>query len=134
MKRSLERQVWRRAQSCCEYCQLPQEYSDLPFQIDHIIAEQHGGQTRLNNLALACLPDNKHKGPNLAGIDPLTGKLVALFHPRRQRWHRHFRWKGPVLVGRTQTGRATVRVLAINAPDRVQLRRCLIAEGVFPPS
>src|SRR5262249_2642391 len=129
MKRSLELRVWRRARSCCEYCQLPQEYSDLPFQVDHIIAEQHGGQTRLNNLALACLPDNKHKGPNLAGIDPFTGKMVALFHPRRQKWHRHFRWKGPVLVGRTQTGRATIRVLDINAPDRVQLRRCLIAEG-----
>ena len=59
---------------------------------------------------------------------------VALFHPRRQQWHRHFRWDGPVLVGRTQTGRATIRVLAINAPDRVEHREGLIAEGLFPPS
>ena len=134
MNRSLELQVWRRARSCCEYSQLPHEYSDLPFQFDHIVAEQHGGLTSLDNLALACLPDNKHKGPNLAGIEPVRGKLVALFHPRRQQWQRHFRWNGPFLVGHTQTCRATIRVLAINAPDRVEHRRCLIAEGVFPPS
>ncbi|MFO0811401.1 MAG: HNH endonuclease signature motif containing protein [Gemmataceae bacterium] len=133
MNRSLTRLVWERAGGCCEYCRLPQAYSDLPYQIDHVIAEQHGGRTVRANLALACLPDNKRKGPNLSGIDPVTGKLVPLFHPRRQRWGRHFRWRGPYLVGRTQTGRATIRVLAINAPDRVDLRRCLIAEGVFPP-
>jgi 5-methylcytosine-specific restriction endonuclease McrA len=66
MNRTLELQVWRRARTCCEYCQLPQETTDLPFQIDHIIAEQHGGETTLDNLALACLHDNKHKGLNAA--------------------------------------------------------------------
>ena len=62
--------VRERAGHCCEYCLLPQACSPEPFQIDHIIAEQHGGSTRASNLALACLADNNHKGPNLAGIDP----------------------------------------------------------------
>lgn len=88
--------VRERANGCCEYCRLPQAFSSARFQIDHIIAKQHGGKTVASNLALACLADNNHKGPNLAGIVPKTGKKVWLFKPRRQKWSRHFRWQGPV--------------------------------------
>jgi hypothetical protein len=59
---------------------------------------------------------------------------VRLFHPRRQRWSRHFLFDGPVIVGRTQCGRATVAILVLNAPDRVELRAELIAAGRFPPT
>jgi hypothetical protein len=118
---------------CCEYCQLPERYSSTPFQFDHIIAEQHGGPTVAGNLALACLADNNHKGPYLAGIDPKTGKRAWLFNPRRHKWRRHFRWNEPVLVGRTPIGRATIAVLGVNLPHRVAQRAALIAEGVFPP-
>jgi hypothetical protein len=69
----------------------------------------------------------------LAGIDPKTGKKAWLFNPRRHKWASHFRWKGPVLVGRTPIGRTTVAVLAINLPHRIAQRASLIAEGVFPP-
>jgi hypothetical protein len=34
----------------------------------------------------------------------------------------------------TPVGRVTIRVLAINHPDAVALRRELLAEGVFPPA
>jgi hypothetical protein len=34
--------VWDRAGSICEYCLLPQEYSHLTFEVDHIIATCHG--------------------------------------------------------------------------------------------
>ena len=125
--------VRRRAGDRCEYCRLPQAFSSTRFQFDHIIAEQHGGLTVASNLALACLADNNHKGPNLAGIDPKTGKRAWLFDPRRQKWTRHFGWQGPVLVGRTPIGRATIAVLAMNLPHRVAQRAALIAEGVFPP-
>src|SRR5207247_6649897 len=111
--------VRERARNVCEYCRMPQEFERAPFQLEHIIAEQHGGRTAFSNLALACLRCNKHKGPNIAGIDPLTGNLVPLFHPRRQKWSRHFRWRGPYLVGRSQIGRATIMVLAINHPYAV---------------
>jgi hypothetical protein len=129
---ALAKLVRERAMHRCEYCLLPEAFSPERFQIDHIIAEQHGGKTRAANLALACLADNNHKGPNLAGIDPKTGRRVWLYHPRRQKWSRHFRWHGTVLIGRTPVGRATVAVLAINLPHRVAQRAALLAEGVFP--
>jgi len=126
--------VLSRAGQRCEYCRIHQE--DEPFycfHVEHIVAQQHDGSDDADNLALACHHDNEHKGPNLSGIDPETGKVVRLFHPRRQRWSRHFCLEGPVIIGRTQCGRATVAVLALNAPDRVQLRAELIAAGVYPP-
>jgi hypothetical protein len=133
MEPALEELVWQRAQGRCEYCQMPQEYDGFPFEIDHIIAKKHHGPTEARNLALACFPCNNHKGPNIAGIDPKTVAIARLFHPRRHKWHRHFHWRGPYLVGRTPIGRATVVVLEINLPDRVELRESLMAEDVFPP-
>lgn len=133
MSSSLQRAVWDRAHGCCEYCQMPQRCDELEFEIEHIIAEQHGGKTVLRNLALACFACNRHKGPNLGGIDPRTGRKVWLFHPRRHKWAAHFRWNGPWLGGRTAVGRATVNVLAINLAHRVRHRAQLIREAVFPP-
>jgi len=65
---------------------MPQQFDELTFEIEHILAKQHGGKTRADNLALACFACNRHKGPNLGGIDPVTDERVWLFHPRRQRW------------------------------------------------
>jgi hypothetical protein len=132
MDASLERRVWERAGAACEYCQMPQECDDLSFEIDHVIAIKHGGRTVPANLALSCYYCNTYKGPNIAGLDPLTGRLSALFHPRRHKWDRHFRWDGPTLVGNTPVGRTTIAVLQINHPDRVALREALMEEGVFP--
>ena len=74
--------IWSRAGHRCEYCHLPSAGYPLPLQMDHIIARQHGGETDANNLALACVHCNRHKGPNIGGIDPATGSLTRLFHPR----------------------------------------------------
>jgi hypothetical protein len=82
---------------------------------------------------LTCFYCNSLKGPNIAGVDPRSGQIVRLYHPRRDIWGRHFRWEGPLLVGRTASGRATIAVLAINNPDAVAFRQALIEEGVFPP-
>ena len=114
--------VRRRAVDACEYCRLREEDDFFTFHIEHIVARQHHGGDDLSNLALACQHCNQHKGPNLSGIDPETGRVVLLFHPRRDDWDFHFRRVGPRLVGLTPTGRATVRVLAMNDPDRVELR------------
>jgi hypothetical protein len=112
---------------------MPQaHYPTVPFPIDHIIARQHGGESVSSNLALSCLHCNCHKGPNIAGLDPKTRALTRLFHPRRHKWDRHFRWNGPRLVGRTPIGRTTVVVLALNDPDLVAVRMALIEEGRFP--
>jgi hypothetical protein len=132
MDRALREQVWQRAGNCCEYCRMPQEYDNGAFEIDHIIATSHGGLTRAANLCLACFSCNSFKGPNLSGRDTKTKKTVFLFNPRRHQWHRHFRWDGPHLVGRTPIGRATVATLRINLDHRVAYRQELIDEGVFP--
>ena len=134
MRRELVKLVWERAGSRCEYCRLSSlDNPDLPFEIDHIIAEKHRGQTRAGNLCLACFACNRHKGPNVAGVDPKTREIVPLFNPRRHQWQRHFEWDGPILVGRTSIGRATIGVLKINAPHRIELRQELIEEAKFPP-
>jgi hypothetical protein len=133
MNAALLRLVWRRAHGVCEYCRLAQTYSHLPFQPDHIIAKKHGGKTTASNLALSCYFCNSYKGPNISGIDPLTKALVRLFHPRRHKWHYHFRWDGPMLIGRTPIGRATIAVLVINDPEAVATRQLLLASGLFPP-
>jgi len=111
---------------------MPVAFVRIPFQFDHIISEQHGGLAIFSNLAFSCLPCNKRKGPNIAGRDTKTGQLVPLFHPRRHKWQRHFRWNGAILVGRTPIGRATIRALGINLPYYIEVRRTLIEEGVFP--
>ncbi len=127
--------VRQRAGNRCEYCLATQSaYPTVTFPVDHVIARQHGGLTSLGNLALSCLHDNAHKGPNLSGIDPLTKKLTQLFHPRRHKWAKHFRWDGPYLVGLTAVGRTTIRVLAMNDPEAVAVREALLEEGQFPPA
>jgi len=126
------RAVRRRAGNRCEYCRMPQAFYPAPYEIDHVIARQQEGATALGNLALACLHCNSHKGPNIAGIDPVTRRLTRLFDPRRHKWERHFRWEQDRLVGRTPIGRTTIRVLAMNGPYLVRLRRELMEEGLFP--
>jgi hypothetical protein len=103
----------------------------MPFQVDHIIAEKHGGETVVSNLALACPHCNLYKGPNIAGLDPASGQVVRLFHPRTDLWSEHFAWEGAYLAGRSPIGRVTVQVLAINAEDFRQFRVGLWKEGHF---
>ena len=98
-----------------------------PLQIEHIIPKKHGGSDEIENLALACIDCNLHKGANLTGIDPQTDEITQLFHPRRQQWRAHFEWAGFSLIGRTAVGRTTVRVttvrvLDMNSDDRLALR------------
>ena len=121
--------VRQRARNRCEYCGLPQGAFRRGFHIEHIVARQHGGSTSLDNLAFACWACNLKKGPNLSGIDPATGLVTALFHPREHDWPEHFSAHVATLMplgieirGLTPVGRATVRVLAMNKGTRLQLR------------
>lgn len=127
MSRSLRQLVRARAGQRCEYCHLPDRAAAAAaFHVEHIVAKQHGGSDTEDNSCWSCHRCNLHKGPNLSGRDPLTGNVVRLFNPRRQLWGRHFEWHGAVLVGRTQTGRATIAVLNINDPQRLELRQILM--------
>ena len=107
----------------CEYCHLDQSDSPLAvLHIEHVIPKTHGGSDDLDNLALACIDCNLHKGPNLTGIDPETGAVTELFHPRQHDWADHFAWDGIYLVSSTAIGRTTIRVLNMNSEDQLALR------------
>ena len=110
---------------------MPEAFYKSPFQIDHIISRQHGGESSIENVAFSCFHCNTHKGPNVAGLDPETGEVVRLFHPRTDVWARHFQWAGAALIGVTVVGRVTIGVLAINDSDYVAARLALIEEGGF---
>ncbi|HWD92847.1 MAG TPA: HNH endonuclease signature motif containing protein [Verrucomicrobiae bacterium] len=87
MNERTKARVRERAENCCEYCRLDQNDSPLAaLHIEHITPKIHGGTDDFNNLALACIDCNLHKGPNLTGIDPQTKKITPLFHPRRDNW------------------------------------------------
>lgn len=132
MDKALVRLVRERANHSCEYCQLPQSLSSIPFEIDHVISQKHHGPSVSDNLALSCYYCNSFKGPNIAGMDSVTQVITRLFHPRQDQWSIHFRWHGAVLEGLTAIGRTTIDVLGINSPDTRALRESLRAEGIAP--
>ena len=121
----LRRLVRERAKDLCEYCHISESATFAVHQIDHIVAEKHGGATSEDNLALCCTLCNRHKGTDLASIDPQTGEIVPLFHPRRHRWSEHFRAEGPRLLPLTATARATVTLLGLNHAARLTERTTL---------
>jgi hypothetical protein len=126
--------VRQRAGRRCEYCHFPEHaLSYLVFHVDHIIAKQHLDEVSDDpqSLAWACSECNYHKGPNLVSIDPQTKQKSELFSPRRDDWNEHFAIDRGMLVGLTPSGRATARLLNMNAPRLVRLRRELIDQGQF---
>jgi hypothetical protein len=126
METALRQLVISRAAGRCEYCQFPEAFCYLPFQIDHVIAQKHGGPTVEGNLAWSCYYCNSYKGPNLSGWLVETDQVVRLFHPRKDRWHDHFVWHGALLVPKTDIGQVTVDVLEMNHADAIQLREWLL--------
>lgn len=114
----------------CEYCLMPQELVATAHQIDHVVAEKHGGATILENLALSCTLCNLRKGGDIASNDPETRKIVRLFHPRQQVWHEHFRLSNDRIEGITSTGRTTAHFLQLNLPERIIERAALRVAGV----
>ena len=98
-----------RAESCCEYCRLSHDAAPfVPFHLEHVVARQHGGSDDPSNLAWSCHRCNAYKGPNLSGIDPLSGAIVPLFHPRHDSWPEHFVVRGVEIVGLTPAGNCYV--------------------------
>lgn len=62
ISKSTRLEVAKRANHRCEYCHLHEEDMFLSFELDHIIAQKHGGTDGLDNLAYACTHCNQHKG------------------------------------------------------------------------
>jgi hypothetical protein len=120
---TLRKLVSQRTQGVCEYCLTPEIISFAPYQVDHIIAEKHGGKTIENNLALACPICNKHKGSDIASIVPETQELVPLYHPRNDVWTAHFKLEDNGLIDSlTTVGLVTVRLLKFNTVEKINER------------
>lgn len=132
MDAALRSRVAERASYRCEYCKLHRDHQpSVPLQIEHIVAKQHRKDDSPENLALACLRCNLHKGTNLTGIDPETGKVTLLFNPRVNAWSDHFVLSGGYVLGLTPVGRTTALLFRMNTPDRVELRLELQKAGLW---
>jgi hypothetical protein len=127
--------IARRAGECCEYCRSQARFSPDPFSIEHIRPRSKGGTDEDDNLALACQGCNNRKYTHVEARDPVSGNLVSLYDPRRQRWADHFSWNEDftLVIGLTATGRATVERLQLNREGVVNLRRVLCTIEQHPP-
>lgn len=129
----VRRLVAERANFCCEYCLIPESQVFIPHQIDHVIAQKHGGDSTLNNLAYSCALCNKRKGSDLASVDPETDQVIRLFHPRRDVWAEHFRLDDARIEPLTAIGRTTIRLLQLNRPQLLIEREYLLLLGLLRP-
>ena len=128
----LRQAVIAAAQGHCAYCLSPEQMMGVAFEIDHVIPRSAGGRTQLDNLCSSCPTYNRHKAKRLTARDPLSRRLVTLFHPKQDLWSHHFAWSadGVQIIGLTPTGRATVEALRCNRPAMILLRRYWRATGV----
>lgn len=125
--------VIQRAGFRCEYCLMRQEDFFFAFEVDHIISVKHEGSSDPGNLALACGACNRHKGTNLGTYLDNQRRFVRLFDPRRDIWSDHFELQEDgQIIPQTRVGRATLKILQMNDPDRIILRKVLMAAGRYP--
>jgi 5-methylcytosine-specific restriction endonuclease McrA len=132
----LRRAIRDQADEICEYCRSQERFSPQRFSIEHIKPYSACGQPTQENLALSCQGCNGHKYTKQDAPDPVTGDVVKLFHPRKQRWPDHFAWSADAsrIVGLTPVGRATVEALRMNRIELVNLREVLYAAQKHPPT
>ena len=131
---ALSRAVRERARGRCQYCLMHESLQGATFHVEHINPRSKGGESTLENLALACPRCNLHKADRTTAPDPVTGKQVALFHPLQQQWSEHFRFKGHEMEGLTAIGRATVVLLDLNHLRRQRIRQVEGSFGLYPPT
>src|SRR6266436_5266276 len=101
---SLRRIIVERADYLCEYCLIAEEDTFLGCAVDHIISEKHGGPTREDNLALACVFCNQAKGSDIGSIHWTSGEFIRFFSPRVDRWADHFKLSGIKIEALTSIG------------------------------
>jgi hypothetical protein len=127
--------VSSRARHACEYCRAPEIVFNLPFEVEHITPQSHGGETTEDNLALSCRSCNLYKSNHVSAADEQTGQQVALFNPRLDAWHEHFsvNAESGEVESLTARGRATVSRLRINSPAQVEARKRWLRLGLLSP-
>lgn len=128
----LRRLVVSRAEGICEYCLIAEEDTFYGCAVDHIISEKHGGPTREDNLALACVFCNQAKGSDVGSIHWESREFVRFFNPRSDRWADHFKSVDDRIEALTVIGAVTVRILGFNETERLLERQTLQAINRYP--
>ena len=128
---NLRRAVIARANGRCEYCLINEEDTGTRHEVDHIVAEKHGGATTMDNLCHACFLCNRNKGSDVASYTE-DGLLTAFFHPRNQVWSDHFQIVGSRIETRTGAGEVTAKLFQFNVAERCEERRGLQEAGRYP--
>lgn len=125
--------VSARARHACEYCHAPEVVFNLPFEVEHITPQAHGGESTADNLALACRSCNLYKSAFVRGVDVVTQQELGLFNPRRDVWDEHFSVNEETgeIEGLTGVGRATVSRLRINGAAQVAARKQWLRAGLM---
>jgi len=100
-------------------------------QVDHVIAEKHGGPTTSENLGYACAFCNRSKGTDIGSIASSTGEFVRFYNPRKDRWLDHFTLNGVVIEPRTPIGETTARILGLNESERLLEREAIRNVGRY---
>jgi hypothetical protein len=121
----MRQMVMRRASYCCEYCLFPEIDAFFPYHIDHIISMKHGGETRLDNLAYACITCNCNKGSDIGTVLLPNRTFIRLFNPREDIWMEHFEWNNRSIIPLSDIGEATIKVLNLNDLNRIMERQLI---------
>jgi hypothetical protein len=108
---------------------IPQLFAASAHQIDHIVAEKHGGATVSENLALSCMICNLRKGTDIGSLHPVTNELHPLFHPREMIWSEHFQLVTDEIIGLTAIAETSANFMKFNIPTRVSERAALRRAG-----
>lgn len=131
----LRHKVIKRAKGLCEYCRTDSDFSDSPFDVEHIIPVSQNGTAELDNLALACHGCNLKKSDKTEGFDTVSEENSRLFNPRKDVWKKHFGWTQNylIIVGLTPVGRVTVELMNLNRKGLINRRKLLYIFEQHPP-
>lgn len=135
IKQDLDSKIRAQAKNRCGYCLVPQKLVSYKLEIDHLSPKAKGGESRGENLWLACRNCNLSKGVKTQGFDAVTFERVKIFNPRNQNWSKHFKFSEDKteIIGKTVCGRATVAVLQLNSDLQKTAREFWKLTGIFPP-
>lgn len=129
----LRRLVAARAHRLCEYCLIHEEDTYFGCQVEHIIAEKHGGPTEAGNLAYVCAICNRAKGTDLGTISATSNQLTRFFNPRTDSWSQYFSLQTVRIEPITEIGEVTARIFHFNDASRLFERESLERVGRYPP-
>lgn len=131
MDAAIQQAVRERAKHRCEYCHFPASFAELPLHHDHVIAQQHGGETALENLAVAFCHCNRYKGPTCRVLTRLVPSRATLPSASGQMGKPFLMgWAGADWQNINRT--RPIRALRLNRSDAVSVRQLWMEEGVFP--